>query len=198
MLINEHFFIDCLNLGNWKISVVAQIDNLSIWNSVDHAEQKSCQKIYVPCLDEVKYTQGTLSNPVKYLHYIAQNNKGFEIISLHRRHQGELCHAWGQSQLPLTGALPGCGTAWPCPPSSPTGNLTAPSAAWVWMLPFNQAWLPCSWSLCPTQNSRVLARRRPQANLVMEEQSRVFKINKPNHRQLGSVMVSVFHTEITG
>ena len=174
---------------------------------MDCAEQNSSQKINVPCLDEVKQTRGTLSNPVKYLHYIAQNQKGFEIGSPHRRRQQELCRARGKSRVPPTGAHPTA--AWhfpgvPAPPGSilllrPKGSPCSPAALPGAGTPhFKQARLPRSFSLCHTQNSRVLA-RRPQATLVMGEQSsRVFKINKPKHRQLGSVMLPVFPMQVTG
>lgn len=184
MLINEHFFIDCLNLGNWKISVTAWINYLSIWNSVDRAEQKSSQKIDVPCLDSVKQTQRTLSNPVKYLHYIVQNDKGFEIGSPRCRCRGELGRAWAESRVRPFGAhptaaghCPGCWHAWHTlmahPTAHPKGSPRSPTP-----LPRGISRGTASpLSLCHMQNSHILA-RRSQANLATGQLSRVFKINQ--------------------
>lgn len=190
MLINEHFFIDCLNLGNWKISVTAWIKYLSIWNSVDRAEQKSSQKIDIPCLHSVKQTQRTLSNPVKYLHSIVPNNKGFEISSPRCRCRGELGHAWGGSRGLLWRSPHGCqalpgllaqpGTScWHCL-AHPAGtacwhSLLEPSPAHPkGSIPWGTA---SALPLCHVQNSQTLA-RRSQAILVMGQLSRVFKINQ--------------------
>lgn len=115
---------------------------------MDRAEQKSSQKINVPCLDEVKQTRGTLSNPVKYLHYIAQNKKAFEIGSPHRRRRQELCRARGKSRVPPARRSPcGClalprvaGTSWQHPPASPQREPSQPrGAARGWYAAFQTA-----------------------------------------------------------
>lgn len=184
--------------------MTARTDNLSILNSVDCAEQKSSQEINVPCLNKVKQTRGTLSNPVKYLHRLAQNKKGFEISSPRRERQQELCCAQGEIRVPAASASPAALWRFPgvlarassgCLRLHPKGSPRSPAQGSAPR--FKQARLPCSLSLCRMQNSRVLA-RRPRANLVMGEQSRIFKINKLRHRRLGSAMVPGFQLQLTG